>query len=63
MTDLKDEFLKLRTYEEFDRNRNKFKGLKPDKEVLNHCNVLFGKCYVGGDIKHGITEDFIHKKK
>ena len=60
---LKDEFLKIKTYDEFDKNRNKFKALKLDKEVLNHYDEIFGKGYVGGDIKNGITEDFLHKKE
>ncbi len=42
----KEEFLKIKTYEEFDRQRNDFYGLDiRDKEIRNHINKLFGEAW------------------
>lgn len=54
---LKAEFLKVKSYEEFDEQREKFKDLKYDKEVIKHMDELFGNGYVGGDIKNGLIEE------
>ncbi len=39
----KEEFLKLQSYEEFDKKRERFKGLKFDKEVIEHLGKIFPK--------------------
>ena len=40
----KEEFLKVKTYEEYDRRRDEFKNLDVrDLEILNHFNDLFPK--------------------
>lgn len=39
----KEKFLKLQSYEEFDRRRDEFKTLKFDKDILSHMSKLFGK--------------------
>ena len=44
---LKEELLKITTYEEFDRRREEFRGLKMDEDVKNHLSKIFPKCYVG----------------
>lgn len=47
MTD-KEKFLKIDSYEEFDRRRGEFKDLKlSDKEVLEHVAEIFPKPYGG----------------
>ena len=37
----KEEFLKIKSYEEFDKSRDKFKGLKFDKEIIEHLGKIF----------------------
>lgn len=54
---LKEDFMKIKSYEEFDKQREKFKDLQYDKEILNHMNEIFGECYVGGDIRNGLIEE------
>lgn len=54
---LKADFLKIKSYEEFNEQREKFKDLKYDEEVLNHMDKLFGNGYVGGDIENGLIEE------
>ena len=39
----KENLLKMKTYEEYEKNREELKGLKPDKEVIEHLSKLFGK--------------------
>ena len=39
----KEKFLKLESYEEFDRRRDEFKALKFDKDIISHMSKLFGK--------------------
>ena len=39
----KEEFLQLKSYEEFERKRDRFKGLKLDREILEHMNRIFPK--------------------
>lgn len=57
MDSLKEEFMKLKTYDEFEKNRNKFKGMKFDSATIKHLSDICGKLYVGGDIKNGIIEE------
>lgn len=45
----KEEFLKVKTYEEYDRRRDEFKNLDVlDLEILNHFNDLFPKLEKSG---------------
>ena len=37
----KEEFLQIETYEEFNRRRNEFSGLKMDGEILKHAAKIF----------------------
>ena len=39
----KEQLLHMKTYEEYEEHRNELKGLKPDKEVIAHLSMLFGK--------------------
>lgn len=39
----KEEFLNIKTYEEFDRRREEFRELPMDKEIIEHTSKLFGK--------------------
>ena len=39
--------LKITTYEEFDRRREEFCGLKMDEDVKSHLSEIFPKCYAG----------------
>ena len=39
----KEQLLHMKTYEEYEKHRNELKGLKPDKEVIAHLSMLFGK--------------------
>lgn len=39
----KEELLAIKTYEEYDKRRNEFKGIKPDKEMFEHIAKLFPK--------------------
>ncbi|MDE7299552.1 MAG: hypothetical protein K2N94_12105 [Lachnospiraceae bacterium] len=39
----REEFLNIKTYEEFDRRREEFRGMPVDKEMLQHASQLFGK--------------------
>lgn len=41
----KEEFLKIKTYEEFDRRREEFRGLAVDKDVREHLGEIFPKAY------------------
>lgn len=38
---LKDEFLALKTFEEYEKNKEKFDELEDDKEVIDHFNSFF----------------------
>ena len=44
---LKEELLKITTYEEFDQRREEFRGLEMDDDVKTHLSKIFPKCYVG----------------
>ena len=39
----KEEFMKITTYEEFDRRRDEIRGIEYDKEMLIHSLKLFPK--------------------
>ena len=38
---IKEKFLMLKSYEEFDKRREEFKGLKMDSDVLEHMGKIF----------------------
>ena len=48
---LKDEFLKIETYEKFDRRREEFRELKYDKEIGEHLDKIFPEAFAPKD-KH-----------
>jgi hypothetical protein len=54
---LKEELLSIKTYKEYEPQREKFRNVVRDKEVMDHLNKLYGKGYVGGDIEHGLIEE------
>ena len=39
----KERLLQMKTYEEFERDRGLFKGLKPDKEIIAHLSKISSK--------------------
>lgn len=39
----KEMLLNMKTKEEYERKKHLLKDLKPDKEVVNHLSMLFGK--------------------
>ena len=39
----KEEFLKIQSYEEFDKKRDRFKGLKVDRDIKEHMKNVFPK--------------------
>ena len=54
---LREEFLKIKSTEEFMEKKEKFRNLKFDKEMITHLSKLMGECYVGGDIQNGVIEE------
>lgn len=40
MNTLKEEFLKIKTFEEYQRRKKEFEGLKDDAEIIKHFNSL-----------------------
>ena len=38
---LREKFLAIQTYEEFDRRREEFKDIPADKEILQHMDKIF----------------------
>lgn len=42
-SDLKEKFLSIKNYEEFDQRREEFREMKMDKEILLHGSKIFGK--------------------
>ncbi len=54
---LKEEFLSITSYEEYDKQREKFRSLPRDSEVRAHLDKLYGPGYVGGDRKHKVIEE------
>ena len=58
---LKEEFMKITTYEEWDRRRDEFKGLDAgDMEVRKHLNELYPTADISGYEK-GIVKDYFYK--
>ena len=54
---LKEKFLEIHTYEEFDKRREEFRNLDiKDKEVLNHLDELFPKSD-NSDFENGIITE------
>ncbi len=39
----KEKLLQMKTYKEFDENRELFKDLKPDKEIIEHLSKITPK--------------------
>ena len=39
----REEFFNIKTYEEFDRRREEFRGMPMDQEILRHASKLFGR--------------------
>ncbi len=57
----KDEFMKISTYEEFDKRRAEVNGLDfSDQEIRQHFSSLFPK--PKHPIEEGIIEDFLYKR-
>ena len=58
---LKEEFMKITTYEERDKRRREFKGLDAsDTEVRKHLNELYPTADISGYEK-GIVKDYFYK--
>lgn len=47
---LAEEFLQLKTYAEYDKNREKFRELKKEGVILKHMSDLFGTGYAPKDM-------------
>lgn len=45
---MKDKFLNLKTYEEYKLHRHEFKGLKIDKDIIEHMGKIFPKLLSNG---------------
>ena len=54
---LKEVFLNITSYEEYNKQREKFGTLPRDAEFLSHLDKLYGSGYVGGDIANGVIEE------
>ena len=50
----KEEFLKITTYEEFDKRREEFDNLPFDDETMSHLDKLFGKGFAPTDYHHDL---------
>lgn len=46
---LKEKFLSISTYEEFNRRRKEFVDLEMDSEVLEHAGEIFPKLHAGNE--------------
>ncbi len=46
---LKEKFLEVKNYEEFEARREEFNGLRLDKEVLDHTAKIFPSEYFATD--------------
>ena len=58
---LKEEYMKITTYEERDKRRREFKGLDAsDTEVRKHLNELYPTADISGYEK-GIVKDYFYK--
>lgn len=51
MSARKEDFLKIQTYEEFDKRREEFRGMEWDEELSAHFHTFF---YHGKGIRDGI---------
>ena len=51
MINLKQKFIEIESYEEFDRRREEFIGLKFDEDIRKHLGKIFPKAYAPKD-KH-----------
>ena len=54
MISQKEKFLKIKTYEEFDKRREEFDDLPFDDETMNHFDELMGKAYAPDDYHHDL---------
>ena len=52
----KSEFMKIKTYEEFDCRREDFRNLAMDEDVRNHLNEIFPKAYAPEDLHVDLFE-------
>ena len=52
----KDEFLKIETYEEFDRRREEFRGLVIDKDTLEHLGEISPTAYAPEELHVDLFE-------
>lgn len=60
----KEEFLKVKIYEEYDRRRDEFRNLDVrDPEILNHFNELFPKLEKSGWEDGVIVEAYKESRK
>ena len=58
---LKEEFMKITTYEEWDKRRHEFKGLDAgDTEVRKHLNELYPTAD-NSVYENGIVKDYFYK--
>ena len=60
---LKEKFLQVSTYQEFDKRRNEFKNLNlQDTEISNHLKELFPNVD-NSDFENGIITEVYAKKR
>ncbi len=45
-SELKKEFLKIQSEEEFDQKREMFRGLQMDEDIRRHMDTIFPEAYV-----------------
>lgn len=50
---MKEKFLNLKNYDEYKENRHEFKGLKIDKDIIEHMGKIFPKLPSNGLDKDG----------
>jgi hypothetical protein len=54
---VKEEFLKIKTYEEYDKRRDEFRGMDiMDKEIIQHLNDLY-PTLDNSDFENGIIKE------
>lgn len=53
----KEKFLQVKSYAEFDKRREEFKGLKFDKDVIDHMTKIFPKPYGGHEELYSYLPD------
>ncbi len=60
---IKEKFLEVKTYEEFDKRREEFRGIDvSDKEILDHLDSLFPKVD-NTDFKNGLIVEVYKEKR